>query len=105
VAPADPAWAGPVTDTLPTGGRILVWDELPHGDLSHELVGDDHGGLPFSVILVHARPGAGPRVHRHPYPEVFLVEAGEATFRIGDRTLVVPERHVVVSPAGGPHGV
>ena len=30
-------------------------------------------------------PGVGPRVHRHPYPEAFVVESGEATFRLGDR--------------------
>ena len=45
--------------------------------------------MPFSVILVHGGPGTGPRVHRHPYPEVFVVEAGAATFRLGDEDVVV----------------
>ena len=40
--------------------------------------------MPFSVILVHSKPGVGPKLHRHPYAEVFVVESGEATFRIGE---------------------
>jgi mannose-6-phosphate isomerase-like protein (cupin superfamily) len=60
--------------------------------------------VPFSIILVHAAPGVGPKLHRHPYPEVFIVHAGRATFRIGEDTVVVDEGHVVVSPAGEAHG-
>ena len=84
-------------------GRILRFDQLEHTEHSHEVVGADHD-VPFSVILVHSRPGAGPKLHRHPYPEMFIVEYGRATFRIGDATVVVDEGHVVVSPAGEAHG-
>jgi len=56
------------------------------------------------VILVHSSPGVGPKLHRHPYAEVFIVEAGQATFRIGDETAVVEAGHVVVSPPGEAHG-
>ena len=56
------------------------------------------------MIVVHSAPGVGPRVHRHPYAEVFVVESGEATFRLGDETLVVGGGHVVVSRSGVPHG-
>jgi mannose-6-phosphate isomerase-like protein (cupin superfamily) len=85
-------------------GTIVPFEELEHSDHSHEFVGAEHGEVPFSVILVHSRPGAGPKVHRHPYPEVFIVESGEATFTIGDETIVVDGGHVVVSPAGEAHG-
>ena len=56
------------------------------------------------MILVHSRPGVGPKLHRHPYAEVFVVESGQATFRIGDETVVVEGGHVVVSPPGEAHG-
>jgi mannose-6-phosphate isomerase-like protein (cupin superfamily) len=79
-------------------------DALEHSEHSHEFVGAEHGDVPFSVILVHSRPGAGPKVHRHPYAEVFIVESGRATFRIGDETVEVEGGHVVVSPAGEAHG-
>jgi quercetin dioxygenase-like cupin family protein len=85
-------------------GSIVPWDDLEHSAHSHELVGAEHGDVPFSVILVHSAPGQGPKLHRHPYAEVFIVEAGEATFQIGDQTVVVGERHVVISPPGEAHG-
>ena len=88
------------------GRAVVSVDDLDHTAHAHEVEGVDlgEGDVPFSVILVHGRPGTGPRVHRHPYPEVFVVEAGEATFRLGDETLVVGGGHVVVSPSGVPHG-
>ncbi len=83
---------------------IIDLDDLPHEAHSHEFVGGDHGDVPFSIILVHSRPGVGPKLHRHPYAEVFVVESGRATFQIGDETLEVDGGHVVVSPPGEAHG-
>jgi quercetin dioxygenase-like cupin family protein len=85
-------------------GHIVPFDELEHSAHSHEFVGAEHGDVPFSIILVHSQPGMGPKLHRHPHAEVFVVEAGQATFRIGDRSLVVGEGNVVVSPPGEAHG-
>ena len=85
-------------------GHIVPFDELDHTEHAHEFVGGEHGDVPFCVILVHGPPGTGPKLHRHPYAEVFIVESGTATFRIGDETIVVGERHVVVSPPGEAHG-
>ena len=46
----------------------------------------------------------GPDLHTHPYPELFYVEAGTATFTVGDDEVVVGEGHVVVVPAETVHG-
>jgi mannose-6-phosphate isomerase-like protein (cupin superfamily) len=94
----------PVTDQDHQSGSIIALDELEHSRHSHEFVGAEHGDVPFSIILVHSGPGVGPKVHRHPYTEVFVVESGEATFRIGDQTIVVEEGRIVVSPPGEAHG-
>ncbi|HEY7525185.1 MAG TPA: cupin domain-containing protein [Candidatus Limnocylindrales bacterium] len=83
---------------------VIPFDRLPHTRHSHELIGADHGDLPFSIILVHSAPGVGPAIHRHPYPEVFVVEDGEATFQLGEERLVVSAGHVVVGPSDVPHG-
>jgi len=56
------------------------------------------------VILVEMEPDGKVRLHRHPYEEVFIVQAGEATFRLGDEERVVSAPDVVVAPAGVPHG-
>jgi mannose-6-phosphate isomerase-like protein (cupin superfamily) len=85
-------------------GAIVAFEDLDHTEHAHEFVGAEHGDVPFCVILVHSQPGVGPKVHRHPYAEVFIVETGQATFRIGDETVVVEGGNVVVSPAGETHG-
>jgi mannose-6-phosphate isomerase-like protein (cupin superfamily) len=84
----------------PETGHIVALDDLEHSRHSHEFVGAEHGEVPFSVILVHSQPGVGPKLHRHPYAEVFIVESGSATFQIGTESIVVDEGHVVVSPPG-----
>ena len=83
---------------------IIPFGELEPTEHSHEFVGAVHEDVPFSVILVHSRPGVGPKVHRHPYPEVFIVESGQATFQIGDASFVVEGGNMVVSAAGEAHG-
>ena len=87
-----------------TSPAIIPFDELAPTRHSHEFVGAEHGAVPFSVILVHSQPGVGPKLHRHPYPEVFIVESGEATFQLGDETVIVAGGHVVVGPPDVPHG-
>jgi quercetin dioxygenase-like cupin family protein len=78
-------------------------DDLPHSESSHSLVGVEHG-LPISLILVHAPPGTGPELHRHPYPEVFVLEAGRATFHVDGADVLAEAGDVVVAPAGAMHG-
>ncbi len=48
--------------------------------------------------------GQGPSLHLHPYSEVFVIQAGTAAFTVGDDEPVVTHGHVVVIPAGTPHG-
>jgi mannose-6-phosphate isomerase-like protein (cupin superfamily) len=50
-----------------------------------------------------APPGGGPRLHRHPYEEVFVVQEGTATFTAGEEVIKVRGGQVVVVPAGVPH--
>jgi len=83
---------------------IVNREQLAVDDGSPEFVGADHpGGARLCLILVDARPGAGPRLHRHPYEEVFVVLEGRATYVVGDREYEVGAGDVVVVPAGLPH--
>jgi hypothetical protein len=45
---------------------VTGFDHLPRTQHAHEFVGAQHGDVPFSIILVHAPPGAGPQLHGHP---------------------------------------
>jgi len=59
---------------------------------------------PVSIFVTVYQRGQGPSLHLHPYPEVFVVEAGTAVFTAGDEQLRVTEGHIVVVPAQTPHG-
>jgi mannose-6-phosphate isomerase-like protein (cupin superfamily) len=83
---------------------VIDIDDLAHTEHSHEFAGAEHGDVPFSVILVHTAPGTGPKLHRHPYAELFIVESGEATFQLGDERIVVGAGHLVAGPPNVPHG-
>jgi quercetin dioxygenase-like cupin family protein len=84
--------------------EILRFDELPGRDNSSGFEGADHGGADVSFILLDAAPGRGPALHKHDYPEVFIVLEGRSTFRGPDGEREVSAGHVVVVPAGEPHG-
>ena len=64
-------------------------------------------GAPYdatvSLILNASQPGQGPRLHRHPYDETFVVEAGNLTFQLGDELHPARPGDVVVVPAQTPH--
>ena len=62
--------------------EIIPFDDLDHTRHSHEFVGAEHGDVPFSIILVHSAPGVGPKLHRHPYAEVFVVEIKAAAIDV-----------------------
>ena len=53
--------------------------------------------------MIDAPPGSGPKLHRHPYEEVFVVQEGSATFTVGEATIEVSGGQVAVVPAGVPH--
>jgi mannose-6-phosphate isomerase-like protein (cupin superfamily) len=59
-----------------------------------------------ALTLIHNEamaPGDGPALHRHPYEEVFLILEGEATFTVGDETIVARSGDFLVAPPGVPH--
>jgi mannose-6-phosphate isomerase-like protein (cupin superfamily) len=47
--------------------------------------------------------GAGPRLHRHPYPETFVIIRGRARFTVGDEQRDGGAGDVLVVPAHTPH--
>jgi mannose-6-phosphate isomerase-like protein (cupin superfamily) len=55
------------------------------------------------LIVIDAPPGSGPKLHRHPYEEVFIVQEGSVTFTAGDDLIEASGGQVVVAPAGVPH--
>jgi quercetin dioxygenase-like cupin family protein len=83
--------------------KVIRQDELPFSRISREFVGADHGDAGACLIFVDAPPGRGPRLHRHPYAELFIVQDGQATFTADGAEREVGAGDLVVVPAGTPH--
>jgi mannose-6-phosphate isomerase-like protein (cupin superfamily) len=82
--------------------QIIKRDQLPWSEIAHELVGTEHG-LDITILFVEAAPGEGPALHHHPYPEVFVVLEGEATFTVDGEEQNVRPGDIIVAPAQQPH--
>jgi len=89
-------------------GRIVERTEwaaasITTGEWRGEFEGGANGAN-ISVIFVHTdKPGDGPRLHRHPYPETFIVRKGQAMFTVGVQRFVVRAGQIIVCPANTPH--
>ena len=83
--------------------RIIDVADLAHGETSYGFEGHHHGDAGVSFIVVDAPPGSGPKLHKHPYEEVFVIQEGTATFTAGDDVIEARGGQVVVVPAGVPH--
>ena len=74
------------------------------GPISYVFEGYKHGATSISLHLTDGiAPGEGPRLHRHPYEEVFVVHEGQATYTVSDTTVEVTAGQIVLVPAGMPH--
>ena len=82
--------------------RVLEIVDPARGEVAGEFQGRLLGAN-VSVIVVDAPPGGGPKLHRHPYEEVFVVQEGSATFTAGDEVIEARGGQVVVVPAGVAH--
>jgi quercetin dioxygenase-like cupin family protein len=82
---------------------VVNKDELPHSGTAHRFEGYLYGDTNVSFFLSETPPGSGPKLHKHPYEEVFVVQEGEATFTVGEATIEASGGQVVVVPAGVPH--
>jgi len=83
--------------------ELLERHQLNADGTSLEFEGFEHGDVGVSFILVTGSPGTGPRLHRHPYAEVFVVQEGQATFTVEGRTIEATAGQVVVALPGEAH--
>jgi mannose-6-phosphate isomerase-like protein (cupin superfamily) len=82
--------------------RIIDLTDPGYGEDANEVQGHNHNAA-VSVIVVDAPPGGGPKLHRHPYEEVFVIQEGSVTFMAGGETIEAKGGQVVVVPAGVAH--
>jgi quercetin dioxygenase-like cupin family protein len=66
------------------------------------LRGAEHGAS-ISLILDEGEPGHGPRLHKHPYDETWVVQEGTLTFQAGDEQHRAGPGDIIIVPPGVPH--
>ena len=82
--------------------RVIPLSELQLSETAALFQGGDE--IPVSSFVTRYPNGRGPDLHTHPYPELFVVTDGTATFTAGDEQLVVDAGHIVIVPAETVHG-
>jgi mannose-6-phosphate isomerase-like protein (cupin superfamily) len=82
--------------------RLIDLSDPGYGEDENEVQGHNHNAA-VSIIVVDASPGSGPRLHRHPYEEVFVIQDGTVTFTAGDEAIQAKAGQVVIVPGGLPH--
>ena len=65
--------------------------------------GKDHD-VPASFFVTTHPTGEGPDLHRHPYPETFVIHEGAGEFTVGDEKIQAHAGQVVIVPANTWHG-
>jgi mannose-6-phosphate isomerase-like protein (cupin superfamily) len=78
-------------------------DELQNSRSTSEFEGYRHADTEVSFILVDMQPGEGVRLHTHPYQEIFILQEGAATYRVGTTTLEARAGQIIVVEAYTPH--
>ena len=78
-------------------------DRPPSPSRAIKFEGRDHG-TSISFFAVDNDPGQGPDLHVHPYPETWIVRAGQAEFNVDGRMVKAGPGDVLVVEAGVPHG-
>src|SRR5215470_227230 len=62
-----------------------------------------HGGVATSCFVLDVPPGGGAVLHRHPYPEVFILLDGQARVWVDGISADVHEGQIAIVPAGARH--
>ena len=81
---------------------VIRQDALPLSRIARELIGSRHDAG-VCLLFVDAPPGDGPSLHRHPYEEIFIIEAGRCTFEVDGEEFEAAAGEIVIAPAGAPH--
>ncbi len=87
-----------------TAVQVINGSELPSSSTAHRFEGYEFGNVGVSSFVSNNPPGKGVGLHTHPYPEVFVLHEGQATFRVGENLIEAVAGQILVVPAHTPHG-
>jgi mannose-6-phosphate isomerase-like protein (cupin superfamily) len=78
------------------------WSDNPV-EWKGEVQGSTHGSDISLIFNYQQELGGGPRLHRHPYPETFIIRSGAAIFTVAGRSIRATAGQIVFVPAHTPH--
>ena len=81
---------------------LIKVNDLPGGENSEQFNGHEHD-VSVCFFLSHNRPDSGPKLHKHPYEEVFIVQEGDVLFTMGDEQIEAGPGDIVIVPPDTPH--
>ena len=82
--------------------KIIELADITQSRRAALFVGADHGARASFFVTTYAR-GDRVELHRHPYEEIFIVEAGRAVFTVDGEQVHAHAGQIVVVPAGAAH--
>jgi len=83
--------------------HIVKRTELPTSGTASRFEGHLFDGIGVSFFWVDTLPGGGPGLHVHPYPEVFVIHAGQALFVVDGQEHLATGGQIVMVPPHTPH--
>ena len=84
-------------------GKSRLFDGMLDGPHRGSVNGEALATQITVLVYGNDEPGLGPRLHVHPYDEVFVVQEGRARFFVGDEVIDAEAGETVLGPAGLPH--
>jgi mannose-6-phosphate isomerase-like protein (cupin superfamily) len=91
-----------MSEVPPTVVRKTEWADDPERWQGYWEGGEAGAGVSL-IFNQQSGPGQGPRLHRHPYPETFIIHSGRARFTIGSAVVEAGPGDILVAPAHAPH--
>ena len=82
--------------------ELIEFDDLRSSPTAIQFEGGKYGSQASFFITSHP-PGSGPELHRHPYDETFIVQAGVAEFTVDEAKIRAHAGQIVVVPARAAH--
>jgi quercetin dioxygenase-like cupin family protein len=82
---------------------LLNKDDLPNNQTAYRFEGYQYGDIDMSFFMTETPVGRGSKLHTHPYPEVLIIQEGQATFTVGDDTVDTHAGQILIVPPGTPH--
>lgn len=81
---------------------LIRVEDLEGSENSEVFNGHEHEAS-VSFFLSHNQPNTGPKLHKHPYEETFIVQEGDVLFTMGDEEIEAGPGDIVIVPPDTPH--